>query len=238
MTNWPEMTQTLMETFALKRHPIGLHYQDTRPEAALGFKGDAGCLIALLKKIEGKSMVAISGDTGCFGGRFYCGFAREPRKEQAEFVSQREHYLKTPELCRRIWAEHAPPAAAGKWLVFQRLDTYAGNIEPEVVIFFAPPDSLAGLFGLANYDRGTDGVTARFSSGCGSIVEFPRIEALRGTHRAVLGMFDPSARAAEDPAILTFAVDAARLKEMAANIGECFLQHDAWKKIKERIARQ
>lgn len=239
--NWSEVTQTVMADLVLNRHPIGLHYQDTRPDDAMGLKGESGCFVALLKKVEEKKTVVVSGDVGCFGGRFYCGFAGGPSEGQAEYVStgvpggpEGEHYLKTPELCRRVWSEYPPPAAGGEWLVFRRLDTYGADPQPEVVIFLARPDSIAGLFCLACYDRGVDGAIVPFTSGCGSIVAFPRLEAQRGTHRAVLGMFDPSARATEDPGILSIAVDAARFAEMAGNIGESFLQHQAWRKIKRR----
>ncbi len=242
--NWPETTQAVMDSLALDRHPIGMHYQDDRPDGAIGFKGESGCLIALLKAVEKGKVAAVSGDAGCFGGRFYCGFAGGPREGQAEYVStgtpggpEGEHYLKTPELCRRVWSEHPPPAAGGEWLVFQRLDRYGDGHEPEVVIFLARPDGIAGLFFLASYDRGADGVIAPFTSGCGSIVAFPRLEAQRETHRGVLGLFDPSARAVEDPGVLSFAVDSDRFGEMVGNIGESFLQYDAWQAIKARNSR-
>ena len=234
--NWQEISQRVMQSLALDRPPIGLHYQDTRPEGAIGFKSERGCLVALLKAVEQGKTAAVSGDAGCFGGRYYCGFSGEPRPEQAQFVSQIEHYIKTPELCHKIWSEFPPPAAAGKYLIFQRLDSYAADAEPEVVVMLARPDAIGGLHFLACYDRGTEGVITPFASGCGSIIAFPRLEAARGTHRAVLGLFDPSARAVEDPAVLSFAVDVARFKEMVANIGESFLQHEAWKKIKDRNA--
>ena len=232
--NWQEITHLVTQNLALDRPPIGLHYQDVRPEGAAGFRGERGCLVALLKAVEQGKHAVVCGDAGCMGGRYYCGFSGKPRPEQAEYVSRIEHYIKTPELCGKVWSEYPPPAAAGKYLVFQRLDAYTADTEPEVVVMLAKPDRIAGLFGLANYDRGVDGVVAPFASGCGAMVGFPRLEAARGTHRAVLGLFDPSARALEDPGVLSFAVDAARFKEMVANIGECFLQHEAWGKIKDR----
>jgi hypothetical protein len=218
----------------LDRRPIGLHYQDSRPEGAVGFKSDTGCFVGLLKSVEQGKQVVVSGEHGCFGGRFYCGFSGEPFEGQAEYVSLGEHYIKTPELCRQIWNDYPPPPAAGEWLVFQRLDTYGASADPEVVVFLASPDSIAGLHFLASYDRGIGAVIAPFASGCGAIVAFPRLEAQEKTHRAVLGLFDPSARCTEDPGVLSFAADVARIKEMLANISECFLQHDAWRKIRAR----
>jgi hypothetical protein len=49
--------------------------------------------------------------------------------------------------------------------------------DPEVVIFFAQPDVLSGLFTLANYDEADpNGVFAPFAAGCGSIVHYPYLE--------------------------------------------------------------
>ena len=62
--DWPDVTQTVMQDLALDRHPIGLHYQDTRPDDAMSLKGESGCFVALLKKVEDKKAVIVSGDVG------------------------------------------------------------------------------------------------------------------------------------------------------------------------------
>jgi len=66
--------------------------------------------------------------------------------------------------------------------------------DPEVVVFFAPPDILSGLFTLASFDEAEpNGVFAPFGSRCSTIVQYPYLE--RGSHRprSVIGMFDVSA---------------------------------------------
>ena len=244
MPDWSSIARLLVENLALHRRPMGLHYQSERPEGAIGFKSaGSGCLVALLKNVEKGKIAALSREqSGCFGGRLYCGFADGPSEGQAEYVStgipgrmEGEHYLKSPELVRGAWRDYPPPAASDQWLVFQLLDMYGDDSRPEVVFFFARPDSIAGLHFLACYDRGVEGVIAPFTSGCGGIVGFPRLEAARGTHRAVLGLFDPSARITEEADVLSFAVDVERFLEMVGNIGESFLQHPVWAKLKKRM---
>ena len=54
---------------------------------------------------------------------------------------------------------------------------------------------LSGLFTLANYDEPQPyGVIAPFGAGCASIVDYPYKEIKAPQPRAVLGMFDVSAR--------------------------------------------
>ncbi len=77
----------------------------------------------------------------------------------------------------------------------------------EVVVFFATPDILLGLFTLANFEEAEpNGVLAPFSSGCGSIVSYPYLEKDFYRPHAFLGMFDVSAHPFVPKTMLTFAV--------------------------------
>ncbi len=79
--------------------------------------------------------------------------------------------------------------------MFNRWDALDERDDRAVVIFFAPPNVLSGLFILANFDE-TDPqvVITPFGSGCSSIVYLPYQEIDAERPRAVLGMFDRSAR--------------------------------------------
>jgi len=46
-----------------------------------------------------------------------------------------------------------PFTAPAPFVVFKRWDKLAESDRPDVVIFFARPDVLSGLFTLANYDE-------------------------------------------------------------------------------------
>ena len=108
--------------------------------------------------------------------------------------------------------------------------------EPEVVVFFARPDVLSGLFTLANYDVGEpNGVFCPFSAGRSSIVQYPYLEKDSDRPRAVLGMFDVSARPFMPEGILSFSVVMSRFGTMIENADESFLITPSWHKIQKRI---
>ncbi len=108
--------------------------------------------------------------------------------------------------------------------------------EPEVVIFFAKPDVLSGLFTLAGFDTAElNGVIAPFGSGCGTIVQCPYLEKDSENPRAVLGMFDVSARPYVGEDELTLAVPMKKFVTMVENIEESFLITESWKLVQKRI---
>ena len=110
--------------------------------------------------------------------------------------------------------------------------------KPLVAIFFAPPDVLSGLFTLANYDATQpNGVIAPFCAGCGSIVDFPLKELKSTEPRAVLGMFDVSARPCVPSSVLTFAVPWPKYVSMVDNMSESFLITKSWNKVRARIKK-
>ncbi len=106
------------------------------------------------------------------------------------------------------------------------------------VIFFASPDVLAGLFTLANYDETEpNGVIAPFGAGCASIVDYPLREAQSSRPRAVLGMFDVSARPCVGAGELTFTVPWPKFVRMVDNMPDSFLITPSWTKVRNRLRR-
>jgi len=104
-----------------------------------------------------------------------------------------------------------------------------------VVVFFAIPDVLAGLFTLANYDLATtQGVITPMGSGCSAVVAYPLEETTR-EQRCVLGMFDVSARPSVQPGVLTFAVPMQRLLAMLDNMDKSFLITSSWRAVRDRL---
>jgi hypothetical protein len=107
-----------------------------------------------------------------------------------------------------------------------------------VVIFFAQPDVLSGLFTLANFDQAEpNGVFAPFAAGCGSIVQYPYLEKDSHRPRGVLGMIDVSARPFVPQAVLTFSVPMDRFSRMIGNMEESFLITASWNQVRKRIDR-
>jgi hypothetical protein len=107
---------------------------------------------------------------------------------------------------------------------------------PAVVIFFAKPDVLSGLFTLANFDQTEPNSTfTPFGAGCGSIVHYPYLEKDKERPRAVIGMFDPSARPCVPRDTLSFAVPMVKFEKMIQYMEVSFLITSTWKTIKKRI---
>jgi uncharacterized protein (DUF169 family) len=225
--------------------PITFYYTDEIGgvevvKSASGHK----CIFAdLLKVTKGQSICFSAESIGCFGGRRYLGFGSEVMPNFEYFLScgipgklEGERYKKTPELVKEIMAKVPRFDAPGKFIVFKRWDMLQDKDEPDAVIFFASPDVLSGLFTLANFDESDlNGVIAPFSAGCGSVVQYPYLEKASDCPRAVLGMFDVSARPFVSGEVLSFSVPMDKFVTMIGNMEESFLATPSWNKVQKRI---
>ena len=225
--------------------PITFYYTDEAwgAEAAKP-SSEHRCIFADLNKVRaGKSLYFDAESIGCFGGKKYLGFSTEVMENFEYFLScgipgklEGERYKKTPELVKEMMKIVPKSEAPGRFIVFKRWDMLEEPDEPDVVIFFARPDILSGLFTLANFDEcEPNGVFAPFAAGCGSIVQYPYLEKDSDHPRGVLGMFDVSARPFIPENILSFSVPMNRFVEMIGNMEESFLITQSWEKIEKRI---
>ena len=223
--------------------PIAFYYTDDESVPGPAHPADR-CLIANLAGVrEGTPMRFAEKSIGCPGGRRYTGFAEGLRPGFEFFLScgipgqmEGERYKKSPELVREILAKGPKFKAPAKYIVVKRWDRLEADEEPDVVVFFATPDVLSGLFTLASFDTAEpSGVIAPFSAGCGSIVLYPYLEKDKPDPHAVIGMFDPSARPHVPAATLTFAVPMAKFVRMVGNMEESFLITPTWETIRKRI---
>ena len=199
------------------------------------------CDLALVRK--GKPLAFDIDSIACGGGKRYLGFSEEIMPNFEYFLScgiegklEGERYIKSPELVRVLMEKMPAFRAPGRYIHFKRWDMLEKDDEPEVVIFFAGADILSGLFTLANFDReDASGVFAPFGSGCSSIVYYPYLEKKAEKPRAILGMFDVSARPYVAENLLTFAVPFEKFRTMVDNMEESFLITESWKKVRKRI---
>ena len=76
---------------------------------------------------------------------------------------------------------------------------------------------------------------APFGSGCSSIVHHPYFENEKENPRAVLGMFDVSARPCVPKERLSLAIPMKKFVRMVDYMDETFLITESWKKVSERI---
>ena len=225
--------------------PATFYYTDEEERAELAQPGSLPrCVIAALSRIrEGQSYAFNADSVGCFGGKRYLGFAQKIMPKFEYFLScgipgelEGERYKKSPELVRKVMKIAPHFKAPSRFAVFKRWDMLQESDNPEVVIFFAQPDVLAGLFTLANFDEAEPNVVyAPFGSGCSVIVQYPYLEKESARPRGVIGMFDISARPFVPANVLSFAVPMNKFVRMIANMDESFLITGSWKKVQKRI---
>jgi Uncharacterised ArCR, COG2043 len=204
------------------------------------------CMIGVLTRVrKGTSLCFEESSIGCRGGKRYTGFTDEISPNFDYFLScgipgklEGERYKKSPEIVREMMKIVPQFTAPANQIVFKRFDNIEESDKPAAAIFFAMPDVLSGLFTLANFDeREPNGVFCPFSAGCGSIVQYPYHENRSERPRAVIGMFDVSARPYVPKETLTFAVPMNKFVRMIDNMEESFLITRSWEKVKKRITQ-
>ncbi|HUW59365.1 MAG TPA: DUF169 domain-containing protein [Candidatus Bathyarchaeia archaeon] len=225
--------------------PIGFYYTSD-PDKAEHAEEVQGwhCFVAQLGAVrKGKACRFSEAAIGCPGGKRYLGFTADIMPDFRYFLScgiegriEGERYKKTPELVDEIMSKMPTYAAPAPYIVFKRWDLFEMDEQPEVVIFFATPDVLSGLYTLAGFDEAElEAVAAPFGAGCASIVAYPYLEKDRQRPRAILGMFDVSARPCVPPQTLTFAVPMEKFNRMIDNMEQSFLTTPSWDKVKKRL---
>jgi uncharacterized protein (DUF169 family) len=238
-------TELWRKYFAGAELPITFYYTNNAGSIEL-VKAPAvhQCLIGVLSRVRnGQSLCFDADSIGCAGGKRYTGFKQEIMPNFEYFLScgipgemEGERYKKSPELVREVMKRMPSFEAPASFIVFKRWDSLEESDHPEVVIFYAKPDVLSGLFTLANYDEmESNGVFAPFGAGCSSIVLYPYLEKDAQRPRGVVGMFDVSARPWVQKDDLTFAVPVSKFSRMVENMEESFLITSSWDKVKKRI---
>jgi uncharacterized protein (DUF169 family) len=225
--------------------PICFYYTDAEGAAErVATPAAHMCMIGVLVRVRKGASLSFDVDSiGCGGGRRYTGFSEEISPTFEYFLSrgipgklEGERYKKSPELVKQMMKIAPKFRAPTRYIVFKRFDKLEQSDKPDVVIFFAAPDVLSGLFTLANYDEAEpNGVFCPFSAGCGSMVQYPYLEKDSTRPRAVIGMFDVSARPYVPKETLTFAVPMNKFTRMVNNMEESFLTTRSWEKVKKRM---
>jgi hypothetical protein len=227
--------------------PITFYYTDKPVNAEIVKPGSlARCVIGALVNVQkGQSLAFDVDSVGCPGGKRYLGFMQNVDMPNFEyFLScgipgklEGERYKKSPELVKEFMKKHGSALKApARYIVFKRWDRLEKSDNPDVVIFYAESDVLAGLFTLASFDEAEqDMVIAPFGSGCASIVQYPFLEVKSPRPRSVIGMFDISARPHVDKNVLTFSAPMSKFRRMVENMEESFLITPSWAKIQQRI---
>jgi uncharacterized protein (DUF169 family) len=227
--------------------PITFYYTNEEGHAELVKPGTVSrCLIAALSLVrEGRALCFDAESIGCSGGQRYLGFRETQEPDIEYFLScgipgkvESARYKKTPEIAAEAAKLEPPFKAPARFIVFKRWDLLNESDEPDVVIFVACPDVLSGLFTLANFEETElNPVFTPWGSGCSSIVQYPFLEKNSVRPRAVIGLFDVSARPHVPQNTLSFSVLMRKFERMVRNMEESFLTTDSWKAVHERIQR-
>ncbi len=232
--------------FGVAELPIVFYYHKDIQHAnyVIRAKGRS-CLICELAKVrKGESLAYDAESIACSGAKRYLGYAETIRPNFEYFLScgipnqmEGERYIRTPEMVLELQKnQQTIKDAKDHYIIFKRWDALEESDEPAVVIFFAKPDVLSGLFTLVNFDQSEPNSTfTPFGAGCGSIVHYPYLEKDAERPRAVIGMFDPSARPCVEKDILSFAVPMIKFEKMIDYMEESFLITETWSKVRKRI---
>ena len=225
--------------------PIVFFYSDTLQNAEHVEKPSGHqCLIGELAKVRNGTSLAFDAESvTCGGGKRYLGFSSTLRPRFEYFLShgipgemEGERYIQTPEQVKELLAGMKQVPAGYRYIIFRRWDRIEEADDPQAVVFFATPDVLSGLFTLVNFDHTHgNGVVAPFGAGCASIVYHPLLENRKDDPKAVIGMFDVSARPWVPAEVLTLAIPMKRFVNIVSYMEESFLITDSWKKVMKRI---
>ena len=204
------------------------------------------CIICQIGRVRnGTPLVFDSHSITCRGGLLFSGYSHERPPHFQHFLShgepgvvEGERYKQAPEIVDEWMKNIVPLPSDGKELFFSRWDQLTEQDNPEVVIFFARPEVISGLFSLANFDQGDpNGVICPMGAGCSSIIYYPWHEQQKDDPKVVLGMFDPSARGCVPLDVLTIAFPMKKFARVVEYMEESFLITKTWNTVQKKMER-
>jgi uncharacterized protein (DUF169 family) len=238
------MKSRIAHELKLRYQPVAVLFTNAKPEGAVQFEeGKWGCVIAMhTAAAKGKTAAFDRQRHGCPGGAVGLGFGGFKRPNMAEFLSsggpgtEGEHYWKSPTEAKAFMDALPVQDIPFDYVVFKPLSLLEDDERPELVNFYVNPDQLSALVVLAGYGRTTtDNVVTRMGAGCHTICLIPLEESRKNPPRAVIGMFDITARPYVDADVLSFSVPFSMFEEMEAGVPGSFLECADWGKVRDRI---
>jgi len=259
---------TFLSTLGLDEEPMGIFYTDQKPTEGFTPKpndlptrekemkneidwqkvfGQFSCVMGHIWRARKKQSVAYfsAEQFGCPGAAFWLGFNKPQTETIINYVStgipnwtEGELYCDSPDALRRIFEYIDPRPAPQNYCVFKPLSKFSSGEVPELVSFFARPESLCGLHQLAAYvTNDPEVVVSPWGAGCGSIVVWPLHYLAKRQQKAVIGGWDPSARKFFKTDELSFTVPFQMFNDMLHSYDESFLTTKNWKTVQKKIAR-
>ena len=257
-----------LERLRLDEEPMGIFYTDEKPSEGFSPKpmdlptrekemkneidwqkvfGQFSCVLGNIWRARKKKTTAyFSADQfGCPGGAFWLGFNKPQTETIIQYVStgipnwtEGELYCDSPDNLRRIFEYVDPRPAPHKFCVVKPVSNFSQNEEPELIAFFARPESLSGLHQLAAFVTNDPEIVASpWGAGCGSIVVWPLHYLSKGVNKAVIGGWDPSARKFFKTDELSFTVPYMMFLDMINCFNDSFLKTESWATVQKKIER-
>jgi len=220
--------------------PIVFYYKNIKEPREIPEAKDYHCIICDLKSVrKGNNLYLDLYTRGCHHGKLYASYTNQSNEDATcgvEDHDQEDLLKKSPGIAKEMLERSPAFKAITRYIVFKRWDKIEEDDNPEVVVFFARPDVLSGLFTLANFDTSEPPIAIiPAATGCGSIISYPYLQKDSEVPLPVVGMLDHSARPCVEPSVLTFSVPMKKMKTMIMNMDQSFLTTKSWNKIKRRI---
>jgi len=263
-----ETLSKFLEKVGLDEEPMGLFYTDEKPAEGFSPEpidlptrekeikneinwqavfGKFSCVLGHIWRARKKKTAAYfsAEQFGCPGGAFWLGFNKPQTETIIHYVStgipnwtDGERYCESPDALRRIFAFVDPRPAPKKYCVVKPISLFVEGEDPELVLFFARPESLCGLHQLAAFVTNDPEVVASpWSAACGSLAVWPLHYLAQGKNKAVVGGWDPSARKFFKTDELSFTVPFPIFHAMLKRYGDSFLRTKTWATVQKKIAR-
>lgn len=259
---------SFLEMLGLDEEPMGIFYTDEKPDEGFSPKpldlptrekeknneidwqtifGQFSCVIGNIWRARKKKRAAYfdAQRFGCPGGAFWLGFMKPQTETIIHYVStgvpdrmEGELYCDSPDELRRIFDYIDPRSAPNRFCVVKPLSLFGTKEEPELVAFFARPETLCGLHQLAAFVTNDPEVVASpWGAACTNLITWPLKYLAKGENKAVLGGWDPSARKFFKTDELSFTVPYEMFGQMLERFERSFLTTKTWTTVQKKVAR-
>jgi len=257
-----------LDILGLKEEPVGIFHTDIKPAEGFSPKsmdlptrekeinneidwqvtfGQFSCVMGHIWRARKKKTTAYftAEQFGCPGAAFFLGFMKPQTETIIHYVStgfpgrmEGELYCDSPDELRRIFDYIDPRPAPAKFCVVKPLSFFTGQEKPELVAFFARPETMSGLHQLVAFvTHDPEAVASPWGAGCANLITWPFHYLEKGLSRAVLGGWDPSARKFFKTDELSLTVPFDMFLLMIERFETSFLSTGTWKIVQKKIAR-
>lgn len=257
-----------LEVLGLDEEPMGIFYTDKKPAEGFSPKpmdlptrekemrneidwqavfGQFSCVIGNIWRARKKKTAAYfdAERFGCPGGAFWLGFMKPQTETIIHYVStgipdrmKGELYCDSPDELRRMFDYIDPRPAPSRVCVIKPVSLFTVEEQPEIVAFFARPETVCGLHQLATFvTNNPEVVVSPWGAACTGLITWPLKYLTIGENRAVLGGWDPSARKFFKTDELSFSVSYDMFIQMLESYDDSFLTTKTWAIVQKKIMR-